>query len=189
MKREFLKELGLSDEQIDKIMAEHGRTVNSMKDELEKAKELEQQIQSLQEQLQQRDQQLEELKTKATGNEELQKQIQQLQEQNKQIQQEYEQKMQKQAFDFALERALASAKARNPKAVKALLDTEAIKLDGDKLLGLEEQLKRLKESDPYMFEEEQEQETPKPTFSTGQYQKGDQKMDDPFLAKLAKYKK
>lgn len=187
MKREFLKELGLSDEQIEKIMAEHGKTVNSMKEELEKAKELEQQIQGLQEQLQQRDQQLEELKTKATGNEELQQQIQQLQEQNKQIQQEYEQKMQKQAFDFALERALVSAKARNPKAVKALLDTEAIKLDGDKLLGLKEQLEKLKESDPYLFEEEQE--TAKPIFSTGQHQKGDQKMDDPFLAKLAKYKK
>lgn len=186
MKREFLKELGLSDEQIEKIMAEHGKTVNSMKDELEKAKELEQRIQSLQEQLQQRDKQLEELKTKATGNEELQQQIQQLQEQNKQIQQEYEQKMQKQAFDFALERALVSAKARNPKAVKALLDTETIKLDGDTLLGLEEQLEKLKESDPYLFEEEQET---KPFFSTGQHQKGDQKMDDPFLAKLAKYKK
>src|SRR5690606_24948682 len=106
---------------------------------------------------------------------------------NKQIQQEYEQKMQKQAFDFALERALVSAKARNPKAVKALLDTEAIKLDGDKLLGLEEQLEKLKESDPYLFEEEQK--TAKPVFSTGQYQKGDQEMNDPFLAKLAKYKK
>ena len=187
MKREFLKELGLADDVIEKIMAEHGKTVNSMKDELEKAKELEQQIQGLQEQLQQRDQQLEELKTKAAGNEELQQQIQQLQEQNKQIQQEYEQKMQKQAFNFALERALVSAKARNPKAVKALLDIEVIKLDGDKLLGLEEQLKKLKESDPYLFEEEQE--TTKPIFSIGQHQKGDQKMDDPFLAKLAKYKK
>lgn len=188
MKREFLKDLGIADDVIDKIMAEHGRTVNSMKDELEKSKELEQQIEGLKEQLQQRDQQLEELKTKATGNEELQQQIQTLQEQNKQLQQEYESKIQKQTFEFALERALTSSKARNPKAVKALLDTEVIKLDGDKLLGLEEQLSKLKETDPYLFEEEQ-QEPQKPHFSTGQYQKGDKQKDDPFLAKLAKYKR
>src|SRR5690606_21874396 len=187
MKREFLKELGLADDVIEKIMAEHGKTVNSMKEELEKAKEYQQQIEDLKGQIKQRDDQLEELKKKATDNEELQQQIQALQDQNKQLQKEYEQKMQKQAFNFALERALVSAKARNPKAVKALLDIEVIKLDGDKLLGLEEQLKKLKESDPYLFEEEQE--TAKPIFSTGQHQKGDQKMDDPFLAKLAKYKK
>ena len=103
-------------------------------------------------QLAERDQQLEDLKTKATGNEDLQKQIQALQDQNKQLQEEYETKIQKQQFDFALEKALVSAKARNPKAVKALLDTEAIKLDGDKLLGLEEQLKALQESDAYLFD-------------------------------------
>lgn len=187
MKRDFLKELGLSDEQIEKIMAEHGRTVNYMKDELEKAKELEQQIEGLQEQLQQRDQQLEGLKAKATGNEELQQQIQQLQEQNKQLQQEYEQKMQKQSFDFALERALVQAKARNPKTVKALLDTETIKLDGDKLLGLEEQLNKIKESDPYLFEEEEK--TPQIFAGGNPKGAGMEGEDDPFLAKIAKYRK
>lgn len=37
MKREFLKELGLEDEQINKIMAEHGNTVNSIKQTAEDA--------------------------------------------------------------------------------------------------------------------------------------------------------
>lgn len=172
MNREFLKNLGLEDEKIDQIMAEHGKTVNSMKDELNKAKDLKQQIKDLQDQIKQRDDQLEDLKGKAAGNEDLQKQIQTLQDQNKQLQQDYEAKIQKQQFEFSLEKALTAAKVRNAKAVKALLDTEVIKLDGDKLLGLDEQLKNIKESDPYLFEEEKPAEPKKPQFMTGQHYKG-----------------
>ncbi|WP_121640612.1 phage scaffolding protein [Virgibacillus sp. Bac330] len=112
-------------------------------------------LKDLKNQLKDRDTQLEDLKTKATGNEDLQNQIQQLQEDNKKIKEDYEAKIQQQSFDFALEKTLAAQKARNPKAVKALLNTEAIKLDGDKLLGLEEQLTALKESDGYLFGEEE----------------------------------
>ncbi len=164
MKREFLKELGLADDVIDKIMAEHGKTVNSMKDELEKAKELE--------------------KQDAEG---LQAKIKELQEANERAEKEWQEKLQKQTFDFALERALVAAKARNPKAVKALLDLENIKLDGEKLLGLEDQLKKLKESDSYLFEEEKKGQPPK-IVTPGNPDGGNNTGDDPFAAKLAKYK-
>ncbi|MFD2658621.1 phage scaffolding protein [Gracilibacillus thailandensis] len=117
-----------------------------------------------------RDKQLDDLKTKATGNEDLQAQIQQLQDDNKKIKDDYEAKIQKQTFDYTLKDALQANKVRNPKAVQALLDTESIKLDGDKLLGLDDQLKNIKESDPYLFQEEQ-QEPPKPSFTTGNHQK------------------
>jgi hypothetical protein len=110
-------------------------------------------VKDLKKQLKDRDAQLDDLKTKAAGNEELTKQINDLTEQNKTTAQEYQDKLDKQAFDFALERSLSKEKAKNPKAVKALLDTESIKLDGDKLLGLEDQLKELKESDAYLFGE------------------------------------
>lgn len=125
----------------------------------------------LKKQIKDRDTQLEDLKTKATGNEDLQKQIQQLQDDNKKIKDDYEAKIQQQAFDHALKDALGTAKVRNPKAAKALLDLEAIKLDGDKLLGLEEQLKNIKESDPYLFAEDNPQDTNKPSFTTGTHQK------------------
>jgi hypothetical protein len=52
------------------------------------------------------------------------------------------------------------------------LNKEAIKLDGDKLLGLEEQLKNLKESDSYLFDSEQQQQQQPPKFTTGQHHKG-----------------
>ena len=56
-------------------------------------------------------------------------------------------------LDFAIEKALTTAKAKNAKAVKALLDMEKVKLDGEQLLGLEEQLKAIQQSDPYLFGE------------------------------------
>jgi chromosome segregation ATPase len=148
MKREFLTELGLETEQVNKIMAEHGRTVNSLKDEADKAKEDAEEFKS---QLSDRDKQLKDLSKKAEGNEDLQEQIKKLQKDNDKVKNDYEQKLAEKTFDFSLEKALANAKAKNPRAVKALLDREAIKLDGDKLLGLEEQLKSLQESDGYLF--------------------------------------
>lgn len=54
--------------------------------------------------------------------------------------------------DAALDRALLSAKARDVRAVKPLLDLDAVKLDGDKLIGLEEQLTSLKADHDYLFE-------------------------------------
>ncbi|MDV2883829.1 phage scaffolding protein [Alkalihalophilus pseudofirmus] len=111
----------------------------------------------LKKQLKDRDAQLDELSQKAKGNEDLTKQIQDLQDANKATVADYESKLQKQAFDSKLNDALRDAKAKNPRAVKALLDTESIKLDGDKLLGLEDQLKALRESDDYLFTSEEGQ--------------------------------
>lgn len=108
----------------------------------------------LKKQLKDRDDQLKELGEKAKGHDDLTQQIKDLQDANKKTAKEYEDKLQKQAFEFALEKSLSEAKAKNPKAVKALLDTSTIKLDGDKLLGLEEQLKSLQESDGYLFAED-----------------------------------
>ncbi len=56
-------------------------------------------------------------------------------------------------LDSALNMALVGAKAKNPKLAKAALDISVIKLDGDKLLGFEEQLEKLKESDGYLFDD------------------------------------
>lgn len=57
--------------------------------------------------------------------------------------------------DSLLTDALVSAKAKNPKMVKKMIDLSLIKRDGDKLIGLSEQLDSLKESDGYAFETEE----------------------------------
>lgn len=145
MNREFLKGLGLEDDAIDKVMAEHGKTVNATKQELTNVTT---DRDGLKEQLTERDTQLEKLsKVDAKG---LQAEIERLKGENA-----------TQAFDFSLEKALTGAKVRNPKALKALLDSDVLKLDGDKILGLDGQLEAIKESDPYLFESE-EAPTPPP---------------------------
>ncbi len=54
-------------------------------------------------------------------------------------------------FGFALDKKLAQAQARNPKAVKALLDRDALKYDKGKIIGLEEQLETLKKNEDSAF--------------------------------------
>jgi vancomycin resistance protein YoaR len=104
--------------------------------------------------LEERDKQLKDLSEKAKGNEELQNKIKELEEANKKSADEYEKKIKEQAFNFALENSLRDNKAKNIKAVMALLDLDEIKQDGDKLLGLDTQLEKLRDSDPYLFEDE-----------------------------------
>jgi len=104
-------------------------------------------------QLEERDKQLSELKTKATGNEELTKQFEELKLKNEEATKQYEAKIAKQTFDFKLEAELMKAKGKNTKAIKALLDESKIIVDGDNLIGLDDQLKALQTSDAYLFGE------------------------------------
>lgn len=55
-------------------------------------------------------------------------------------------------LDNAVSLALVEAKAKNPKLAKAALDMSVVKLDGDKLLGLSEQLENLRKTDGYLFD-------------------------------------
>lgn len=142
MKTEFLKELGLSQEQIDQIMAENGKDIAAeqakaaAKDgELTKANET---IKGLQETVKKYD---------GADPEQLKKSLADLQK-------KYDADINQTKLESALELALVQSKARNTKAVRALLNQETIKLDGDKLLGLDDQLADLKKEAVYLFEEE-----------------------------------
>ncbi|MGN9164958.1 phage scaffolding protein [Tissierellaceae bacterium HCP3S3_D8] len=73
---------------------------------------------------------------------------------------DYEKQIEDMKFNYVLEGALTNANVRNIKAVKALLNLENVRLDGETLVGLNNQLESLKETDDYLFLEE-----PKPQFS------------------------
>lgn len=105
----------------------------------------------LKDQLKDRDSQLTELKKQVKDNEELTSKITELQELNEKTAEDYEQKLTAQKYDFALEKALAKAGAKSTKAVKALVDLEKVKLDGEDLIGLEEQVKSIQEEHDYLF--------------------------------------
>lgn len=60
-------------------------------------------------------------------------------------------------FDHALESALTGAKAKNAKAVQALLSRDALKLNDDgSILGLKEQLEKIKSENDYLFADTKE---------------------------------
>lgn len=112
-----------------------------------------QEAKDLKGQLKDRDTQLEDLKPKAAGNADLLLQIDKLKNDNQKTQQEYDQKLAATTLNSAIELAIHKAGAKNVKAVRALLNAENIKLNGDILIGLEDQVKTLRESDAYLFGE------------------------------------
>lgn len=58
-------------------------------------------------------------------------------------------------LDSKIDLAISNTKARNIKSVRANLDLEKIKLDGDKLLGFDDQIQALQKSDAYLFDIEE----------------------------------
>lgn len=148
MKKEDLIKLGLTEEQAEKVAEAFTEELKGFIpkfrfDEVNEVKK------RLEEDLKKRDQQLEELKK--LDPEKLQEEINRLQEENKQAQKQYEEELNKIKLENAIEKALIAAKAKNIKAVKALLDLEKIKLDGEDLIGLKEQLDNLCQSEDSKF--------------------------------------
>lgn len=135
------------------------------------------------EMVEERDSQLADLKTWAKDNEVLKAQIAELQAKNKQVTEDYEKQLKEQRFAFAIERAVAKADARNVKAVVALLDTSKISLDGENLLGFDEQIAALKKSDPYLFGVDLKGRTPEGTGKQPQIQENPWKRETWNLTK------
>ncbi|KEI90720.1 hypothetical protein N493_15030 [Clostridium botulinum B2 433] len=99
-----------------------------------------------------RDKDLTDLQGKIKDNEELNTEIENLKAANKKASEDYESKLNQLNFDTKFEKAISEYKAKNPKALRALLDMDKVKLVDDTFIGLEEQVKSLKESDAYLFE-------------------------------------
>lgn len=78
--------------------------------------------------------------------------VEKLKSEIKDLQTKYDTDLSATKRSSAIDVALMGAKAKNAKALKALLNLDEVKLDGDKLLGLDAQLEGLKKSDPYMFD-------------------------------------
>lgn len=155
MEREFLKGLGLEKDAIDKIMAENGKDI-----ELEKCKvkDIQSQLVTANNTIKERDKQLETLKNSPDNPETLKQQIQQLQDDNKAKDEAHQKEIKELKVNSALEKALTNAKAKNAKAVQALLDLgDDVELNEDGTIkGLDEKIKALKKSDAYMFNDDKQ---------------------------------
>lgn len=150
MTKEELKALGLNDEQIEKVVEDYGKNYvpknqfNKKNDALKQAEESLEAMQS----------DIETLKKANADNDELSKQIDELNAAQLKREAEYTAQIQKMELDGIVERTLLSSKVKNAKAVRALLDLEDAKVKDGAIKGLDDQLTKLKESDPYLFESE-----------------------------------
>lgn len=102
-----------------------------------------------------RDKQLEELKKTAGTSEELKKQIETLQTENKTAKEKYEADMKDLTLTNAIKLAV-TGKVHDEAIVTGLVDKEKLVIDGDKVVGLDDQLKSLQESKSFLFKPAEE---------------------------------
>lgn len=140
MKREFLEGLKLDKDAIDQIMAEHGRDITGLTKERDQYKE-----------------QLSNAQATLKGFEgvdvaELKGQITKLTNDLTAKDTEFQGKLADMQFASSLEKAVAGSKAKNVKAVMALLDTEALKASKNQETDIAAALAAAKKEAGYLFE-------------------------------------
>jgi len=148
MKREDLIKLGVDEDVVDKIMALHGKDIEDHKSKLATAQT---ERDGLKAQLADANTAIEGFKKldvdgiKAAADDWKAK--------AEQAEKAAAEQIQALKFEHALDGALTGAKAKNAKAVKALLNSADLKLNEDgSILGLKEQLEKIKSEADYLFE-------------------------------------
>lgn len=161
MTRKQLEDLGLTKEQADSVMKINGDDIENAKGTAAtEIKNLQTEVDGLKTQVGDRDKQLETLKASAGDNADLKKRIEDLQTENATAKANHESELNQLKIDFAVEKALTGAKAKNIKAVKALLELDDAKLDKDgNVKGLAEQIEKLTSGDDTKFLFEAQKQT------------------------------
>lgn len=149
-KEEFIA-LGVSEELAEACAAASAHELEGFvsKRELEIAQQAKE---TLELQVKENAKQLNILKKSAGDTEKLTQTIAELQDSNKKAKADYEAQLKDLRIGYAVDSALTNAKARNVKAVKALLDMDALEIgENGKVKGLSSQIKKLTESDDTAF--------------------------------------
>lgn len=151
MKTEDLKAKGLTDEQITYVMAENGKDIAREQNAKTTA---EKELADTKILLENANKQIDSFKgmdieaIKKSADEYKNK----YEEADKKSKEDIAELKKSHAIDLAL---LNTHHAKNVKSVRANLNLENIKLDGDKLIGFDDQVESLKKSDSYLFDIEE----------------------------------
>jgi chromosome segregation ATPase len=151
MKRDFLKNLGIEDKEIiDKILDENSADIGRAKGELETYKT---KVTDLEADIQSKDAEIDKLQKTNGDVAELNKKIEQLESDNTKLTNDLNNQTTALKKTHAIENGVRDAKAKNVKAVMALLDLDKITFENDELGGLSEQLEGLKgdENSSFLF--------------------------------------
>lgn len=151
MTRDEIKAIlpNITNEELDKIMNINGSDIEKAKGD---TTALNKQITDLTTELSNRDEQLKTLKSQSTNSEELTRKIEELENANKTAKSNYDKTVAEMKRDYIVNNDIRDAKAKNVKAVRALLDMTKITIDGEKAIGLKDQLDALAKSDAYLFD-------------------------------------
>lgn len=159
MNKKDLIDLGIAEDVAEKIVVLHGKDIESHKT---KITELQGQFDTANTQLTDANKQIEDFK--GMDIEGVKKSADEYRANFEKLQTESAAQLANLKFDHALQSALTSAKAKNPKAVTALLSRDALKLNDDgSILGLKEQLETIQKDNDYLFTSE----TPEPRIVAG----------------------
>lgn len=152
MKKAELIALGIEDEEtIKQIMVLHGKGIETLKTANEEATG---QLETLNGQLAEANKTIEGFKSMDIDS--VKAAAEEWKTKAEQLQAEAEHKVKTLQFDYALEKALTGAKAKNMKAVKALLNTETLALSEEgKIEGLDDQLEQIMAENEFLFEDEE----------------------------------
>lgn len=142
MKRAFLSAMGLSDEQIDSIMSEHGKTANGLRDEVD----------GLKDELGNRDKQIKDLQGSTGDAEDLKTKLAAAEATNSEWQNKYNQSQKTASVKLAV-----AKDAHDADDIVRFIDIEKLNVKEDGTIeGLDAEVSRLKESKPYLFNVQQD---------------------------------
>lgn len=161
--KELLKKAGVEETKVDQIVGDINKALPEHFVPKARYNEVADIKKKLESDIAERDKQLEELSKAAGASEELKKQIEQLQAENKAAAEKYAAEIKDLQIKSAIKSAI-SGKVHDEDLVVGLIDKEKIVIDGDKVVGLEEQLKTLQDSKAFLFKQDSQ---PQPGFQIG----------------------
>ncbi len=144
MKRDFLKNLGIEDKEvIDKIMSEYGNRVEKYKTDIEDLKE-----------------EIADKQSAIDKNREID--IEGIQKSNADLQKELEtaqNTIKEMTNNRLIEQKLAEYYVQDIETIEKLLNKETLKIEDNKIEGLDEQMEDLKKSKPFLFKKKEALDT------------------------------
>jgi len=149
-----LKETGIEESKVNELIEFSKKSVPKEfvpSAELTKVKD---EYAAFKETVAEKDELIENLKTKAESVEEYESKVNELTNKMSEIESTYNQKLQAKTLENKINEKISSMNDLNPKAkpaFKKLLDRDKISLDGDNLIGFDEQAANIKEQNDYMI--------------------------------------
>jgi hypothetical protein len=154
MDKQALKALGLTDEQIAKVIEQHDSDIKGSYIPKSRMDELNETNKALKDQLSTRDKDIADLKKSTGDNAELSKKYDELQGKYKADTEALNGKIKDNALNAALDLGITKARGKNATAIKSLIDKSKLSLKDDGSVdGLDGIIDGLKKSDAYLFEQ------------------------------------